>query len=38
MSLNEKMTALADAVRSKANKKDTLTIDAMTEAVNGLVV
>ena len=38
MSLNEKMTALADAVRSKANRSDTLTIDAMTEAVNGLVV
>jgi hypothetical protein len=38
MSLNEKMTALADAVRSKANRSDTLTIDAMTAAVNGLVV
>lgn len=37
-SINEKMTALADAVRSKANRSDTLTIDAMTEAVNGLVV
>lgn len=38
MSLKEKMTALADAVRHKANRSDTLTIDAMTAAVNGLVV
>jgi len=32
------MTALADAVREKAELTDTLTIDEMTEAVNGLVV
>ena len=38
MSLKEKMTALADAVRKKAELTDTLTIDEMTEAVNGLVV
>ena len=38
MSLKEKMTALADAVRSKANRSDTLTIDAMTEAVKSLSV
>ncbi|MBR2872605.1 MAG: hypothetical protein IKB99_03815 [Lentisphaeria bacterium] len=38
MSLKEKMTALADAVREKAELTDTLTIDEMTEAVNGLVV
>ena len=38
MSLKEKMTALADAVREKAELTDSLTIDEMTEAVNGLVV
>ena len=38
MSLKEKMTALADAVRNKAELTDTLTIDEMTEAVNSLVV
>lgn len=38
MSLKEKMTALADAVREKAELTDSLTIDEMTEAVNGLAV
>ena len=38
MSLKEKMTALADAVREKAELTDSLTIDEMTEAVNGLVI
>ena len=38
MSLNEKMTALADAVREKAELTDSLTIDEMTAAVNSLVV
>ena len=38
MSLKEKMTALADAVRRKAELTDTLTIDEMTAAVNSLVV
>lgn len=38
MSLKEKMSALADAVRNKAELTANLTIDQMTEAVNGLVV
>lgn len=38
MSLNEKMTALADAVREKAELTDNLTIDEMTAAVSSLVV
>lgn len=38
MSLKEKMTALADAVRGKAELTGLLTIDEMTAAVNSLVV
>ncbi|MBO5792453.1 MAG: hypothetical protein J6S54_08270 [Lentisphaeria bacterium] len=38
MSLKEKMTALADAVREKAELTDTLTIDEMTAAITDLVV
>lgn len=38
MNLKEKMTALADAVRAKAELTETLTIDEMTAAVNSLVV
>lgn len=38
MSVNEKMTALADAVRSKSNMTGTLTIDAMTQLVRSLDV
>ena len=38
MSLKEKMTALADAVRAKAKLTETLTIDAMTQAINGFVI
>ena len=37
-SVNEKMTALAEAVRNKARRSGTLTIDGMTQAVSGLVV
>jgi hypothetical protein len=38
MSLKEKMTALADAVRKKAELTDTLTIDEMTAAITNLTV
>lgn len=34
--INEKMTALADAVRDKSGRTDTLTIDEMTTAVQGI--
>ena len=36
--LHSKMTALADAVRKKAELTDTLTIDEMTAAISDLVV
>ena len=38
MSLKEKMTALADTVREKAELTGTLTIDEMTAAISDLVV
>lgn len=36
MKLKEKMTALADAIRSKTGKTETLTIDGMIEAVGSI--
>jgi hypothetical protein len=36
--VNEKMTALADEIRAKANRTDTLTIDEMTTAVQSIEV
>lgn len=36
MSVNEKMTALAEAVRSVSHKKGKLTIDGMTSALSGV--
>ncbi len=36
MSLNEKMTALANAVRTKSGTTQALTLDGMTEKVNGV--
>lgn len=36
--VNEKMTALADAVRSKTSRTDALTLDEMTVAVQGIDV
>lgn len=38
MSFNEKMTAIADAIRSKTGKSDALTLDQMAEDINGLSV
>lgn len=38
MSLSSKMTALANAIRSKSGKTNKMGIDAMTEAVNGISV
>lgn len=37
MSLNEKMTALADAIRGKTETADKLSIDGMTAAVEGFI-
>ena len=36
MSLQSSLTALASAVRSKSGTDETLTIDEMTEKVNGI--
>ena len=36
MSVNSKMTALADAIRIKTGRTDTLTLDEMTTAVDGI--
>lgn len=36
MSVNSKMTALAEAIRDKSGRTDTLTIDEMTTAVQGI--
>ena len=38
MSFNSEMTALADAIRSKAGVTGGLTVSAMTTAVNGIVI
>lgn len=38
MDLNSKMTALADAIRAKTNRTDTLSIDEMTVAVEGIEI
>lgn len=38
MSVNEKMTALADAIRSKTGETGKLSIDAMTTAVNNMEI
>ena len=36
MSVNEKMTAIADAIREKTGGTDPLTLDAMAEAIAGI--
>ena len=36
LSINEKMTAIANAIRSKTGTTGTLTLDGMTEKVNGI--
>lgn len=36
MSVNTKMTALADAIRNKTGRTDTLTLDEMAIAVQGI--
>lgn len=36
MSVNEKMTAIANAVRSKTGTTSALTLDGMTEKINGI--
>ena len=38
MSLNDKMTALADAIRAKTGGTSTLTLDQMAQAVSGITV
>ena len=38
MTINEKMTALADAIRAKSGRTDTLTLDEMTTAVQSIEV
>ena len=38
MSVNEKMTAIADAIRTKTGGTDSLTLDGMAEAINGLEI
>lgn len=38
MSVNSKMTAIADAIRTKTGSTDTLTLDGMAEAINGIEV
>lgn len=38
MSLNDKMTALADAIRAKTGGSSTMTLDQMTQAVSGITV
>ena len=38
MSFNSKMTAIADAIRTKTGETDSLTLDGMAEAINGLEI
>ena len=38
MSVNEKMTAIADASRGKTGKTDSLTLDQMATAISGIQV
>lgn len=38
MSVNSKMTALADAIRAKTGRTDTLTLDEMTTSVEGIEI
>ncbi len=38
MSVNSKMTALADAIRDKTGRTDTLTLDEMVTAIDGIEV